>query len=26
MAVNAYVSPGRTVRRIEVGWCRVLGV
>jgi len=26
MAVNAYVSPGRTVIRIEVGWCRVLGV
>ena len=26
MAVNAYVSPGRTVRRIEVGWCCVLGV
>src|SRR6266566_5163291 len=25
MAVNAYVSPGRTVRRIEVGWCCVLG-
>jgi hypothetical protein len=26
MAVNADVSPGRTVSCIEVGWCFVLGV